>query len=176
MPLLSTIWSHYHWRHEEHSQYLGLWQSNYFAVLTLLLRHTCNAKAIANNPQYCVPCCCWTDSLCSSKTGAQGAGWYIFVEESTFVFMNSPTLQNKVVFLTTEWQRERLLPSSSYNHNTLTTLRTSVKGVITNTLQSCCKELSSKQVNRSQLSVWLLSVCCGCEINWALASGVALCN
>ena len=34
-------------------------------------------------------------------------------------------------------QHERLLPSSSFNHNTPTTLRTSVKGVITNALQSC---------------------------------------
>ena len=45
-------------------------------------------------------------------------------------------------------QHERLLPSSSYNHKTLTTLRTSVKGVITNALQCCCEELSCCSCNR----------------------------
>ena len=40
-------------------------------------------------------------------------------------------------------QPERLLSSSSYNHNSLTILWASCEGVITNALQSCSKELPS---------------------------------
>ena len=67
-------------------------------------------------------------------------------------------------------QPKRKLASSSYNHNTLTILRTSVRGVITNSLQSYSKELIML-LNGSR---WFPHVCsegwllyCGCKMNWA---------
>ena len=73
---------------------------------------------------------------------------------------------------------EKQVPSSSYNHDTLTTCRTSVKESLQMLLQSCSKQLPSswcKQVIPSQM-FWELSVCCGRKMNWAAAFQVALCN
>ena len=102
------------------------------------------------------------------------------------------TEKNKLVVLTTEWlpqlqkswrdsgyesfalvletncirQPSRKLPSSSYNHNTLTTLAQKIyEGVITNALQSCSKEVVTRKGKHSCYE-GLQCMYCGCKMNW----------
>ena len=68
-------------------------------------------------------------------------------------------------------QPRRQLPSSSYNHNALTTLITSVIPSSGSLLQ----HLSAFVMTPSQMFLGL-SVYCGCKMNWPAASLVALSN
>ena len=74
-----------------------------------------------------------------------------------------------------EWKpnctKQKQLPSSPYNHNTLTTLRISMKES-TNALQNCSNYSESKQVIPSQM-FWESSVCFGHKRNLATAFQVA---
>ena len=62
-------------------------------------------------------------------------------------------------------QLNRQLPSSSYNHNTLTTLGTLWRSHYRNALQSCF------YVSRwENLMLWGFSVYCGCKMSWEASS------
>ena len=68
-------------------------------------------------------------------------------------------------------QTKGQLPSSSYNHNTLTTL---IKSVIP-TSGSLLQLQSAFAMTPSQM-FWWLSVYFGCKMNWPAASLVTLSN
>ena len=71
-------------------------------------------------------------------------------------------------------QPRKQLTSSSYNHNTLTTLRTSAESLQMH-FKVALRNLLLMQAGDSHTDV-LRVVSCGCEVNWAAASQVALCN
>ena len=74
--------------------------------------------------------------------------------------------------LETNWikQPESQLPSSSYNHNTLTILRTSVRELL-----GCMGVAILKCIHNGSLTDVLIVVS-GCKMSWAAASRVALCS
>ena len=74
-------------------------------------------------------------------------------------------------------QHERLLPSSTYNPNAMTTFRTSVKEITTKLMHFKAAVMSFLAVNASRCFPHWCSEddqCCDCTISWVVFSGVAL--